>query len=109
MQKVIYGLQSVGFNNGDNNLRNTLGRCECVCVCKKFEWTEKKKPKRTDRRGVVLLYGLSSPLSPRQQNPFHGLRNNAQETQNALWRNDAPSTRTTAVYRIYAFMMGTHE
>jgi len=40
-----------------------LGRCERVC--KKFEWTEKKKMKRTDRptRVVVLL---CSPLRRRR-------------------------------------------
>lgn len=77
-----------------------LGRCESVC--KKFEWTEKnekKKMKRTGRR-VVLLYALSSPLSPRQQNPFHGLRNNAQETQNALWRNNAPLDPHNSIVRV---------
>lgn len=79
-----------------------LGRCESVCI--KFEWTEKnekknKNMKRTGRR-VVLLYALSSPLSPRQQNPFHGLRNNAQETQNELWRNTASLDPHNSVVRI---------
>jgi len=30
MQKVIYVSQSVGFNNGDNNLRNTWPVRACV-------------------------------------------------------------------------------
>jgi len=69
-----------------------LGRCERVC--KKFEWTEKKNEtnRPTDSRGCPTM--LSSPSSARQtgrQTPFHGLRNNALETQNALWRNNAPA------------------